>query len=637
MSLQVPSAPCANQVFEAAKTGDALRVRTALEQMKDSHEITAALETKAVSTSLSWEPVIGEMEATPLVVAAELGHVDCVKELLRHNANIETQAKFMAVACFGMMELSFKFTPLFIAASKGHLNVVRCLAESEADINSTRSNDNSSALMMASLNGHLDVVNFLLEKGANIDHQNSDGETALHYAVAGDSSDVVHTLMSRGASQLYNSNGMTPLLDSCNGCSISVAEVLLTRPELTKQQRIDSLELLGASLATDTLNRYFTEPTLGTAFQFLKRAMRERFQVSAGQSKPLLKQQAESMEPYQNRKESQSLEELAQIEGDRNAIIMEGLIIKERILGKNNLQLMGTIQAIAEYQNGCKNYYISIRLFKRVIDIAQHFNKSIDFALNRIINVLYQMIQSDCPPSQQFLIRLLEQTVLEYEKQPEKLTRELHSVESEETRNFLTRLKENEEGGLRNHLLRLLQIFSKLGPYDKHENTCLSLLMDKLSRVDPRDEFGNSLVHLAVGEDRNELLHVIAYPNSPFSLPCIDTVKLLLNAGMDVNGVNNNGYTPLHRAVTLKPSDDKIQILSDILEALFNGGAHHDFANNKGKTPMDLAVTTKACSRLQFEKRKLELKCISARAVKKFRLSYLGKVPKTLERYITMH
>lgn len=172
------------------------------------------------------------------------------KNVLRHNANIETQAKFMAVACFGMMELSFKFTPLFIAASKGHLNVVRCLAESEADINSTRSNDNSSALMMASLNGHLDVVNFLLEKGANIDHQNSDGETALHYAVAGDSSDVVHTLMSRGASQLYNSNGMTPLLDSCNGCSISVAEVLLTRPELTKQQRIDSLELLGASLAT---------------------------------------------------------------------------------------------------------------------------------------------------------------------------------------------------------------------------------------------------------------------------------------------------------------------------------------------------------------------------------------------------
>lgn len=129
MSLQVPSAPCANQVFEAAKTGDALRLRTALEQMKDSHEITAALETKAVSTSLSWEPMIGEIEATPLVVAAELGHVDCVKELLRHNANIETQAKFMAVACFGMMELSFKFTPLFIAASKGHLNVVRCLVK----------------------------------------------------------------------------------------------------------------------------------------------------------------------------------------------------------------------------------------------------------------------------------------------------------------------------------------------------------------------------------------------------------------------------------------------------------------------------------------------------------------------------
>ena len=35
--------------------------------------------------------------------------------------------------------------------------------------------------------------------------------------------------------------------------------------------------------------------------------------------------------------------------------------------------------------------------------------------------------------------------------------------------------------------------------------------------------------------------------------------------------------------------------------------------------------------------KKLELKCTAARAVKKFGLPYLGMVPKTLEKYLSMH
>ena len=51
---------------------------------------------------------------------------------------------------------------------------------------------------------------------------------------------------------------------------------------------------------------------------------------------------------------------------------------------------------------------------------------------------------------------------------------------------------------------------------------------------------------------------------------------------------------------------------------------------------MDMAKTDEARMILS-EKRNLELKCISARAVKKFRIPYLGVVPKTLEKYISMH
>ena len=114
-------------------------------------------------------------------------------------------------------------------------------------------------------------------------------------------------------------------------------------------------------------------------------------------------------------------------------------------------------------------------------------------------------------------------------------------------------------------------------------------------------------------------------------------MKLLLNAGFNVNGINNKGNTPLHLAVTFTPwNNGDIHLLTDMLQVLFNGGAHHDFVNNNGERPVDMAETDEAWMIL-IKRRKLELKCITARAVKKFRIPYLGLVPKTLEKYISMH
>ena len=127
------------------------------------------------------------------------------------------------------------------------------------------------------------------------------------------------------------------------------------------------------------------------------------------------------------------------------------------------------------------------------------------------------------------------------------------------------------------------------------------------------------------------------YGGSGSSQLCTAAVKLLVNAGFNVKAVNNNGDTALHLAVTLKPwEDEHIQFITEILQLLFSGGAHHDFVNNDDKTPMDMAESDEVCVILS-ERRKLELKCICARAVKKFAIAYLGVVPKILEKYISMH
>ena len=143
-----------------------------------------------------------------------------------------------------------------------------------------------------------------------------------------------------------------------------------------------------------------------------------------------------------------------------------------------------------------------------------------------------------------------------------------------------------------------------------------------------RNRSGNTLLH--------EFIKRYTDDDDDYLSPCLQAVNLLLNEGFNVNVVNDEGNTPLHIAVMLEPRNDKLYLVTEILQLLFYGGAHHDFVNNDGKTPMDMAKTDEARMILS-ERRKLELKCISAKAVKKFGIPYLGVVPKILENYISRH
>ena len=58
-------------------------------------------------------------------------------------------------------------TPLLIAADEGHLEVVQFLVECGANKDQGRTNDGATPLFMAAQNGHLEVVRFLVESGAN--------------------------------------------------------------------------------------------------------------------------------------------------------------------------------------------------------------------------------------------------------------------------------------------------------------------------------------------------------------------------------------------------------------------------------------------------------------------------------------
>ena len=158
----------------------------------------------------------------------------------------------------------------------------------------------------------------------------------------------------------------------------------------------------------------------------------------------------------------------------------------------------------------------------------------------------------------------------------------------------------------------------------------------KFLLLNPRSREGNTLLHLASWCKTPTKMDFTAGIDRVFKTPCFKTVRLLLNAGCSVNVVNREGDSVLHLAVAFKPSASDVQLLRDVLETLLDGGAHEDLVNNDRKTPIDIAETDES-RRILSTRKRLDLKCIAAGAVQKFGLSYVDVVPKTVEKFISLH
>ncbi|CAH3193246.1 unnamed protein product, partial [Porites evermanni] len=269
---------------------------------------------------------------TPLMRACRFQHVRLVNFLLQQGANVHLKDKD------GKTALHFACENLIWKPAS--CDLLNCLTENGADINALRKH-NVTPLMVASINGNVDQITFLIKRGANVHLQDKKGDTALHHAAHNmkNSSEIVCALTAAGASQMCNNQGLTPLLVASSLCNKAAVEELLKNQEVTKEQGIDALELLGATM----VGRHFY---ISEGFSYLKRGMEERF---ADPLHPLLKQPMKPIDAYQNRQESQSLEELVEIGDSRNALKMESLIIIERVLGENNSELLNHIRGAARY------------------------------------------------------------------------------------------------------------------------------------------------------------------------------------------------------------------------------------------------------------------------------------------------
>ncbi|KAK9516110.1 hypothetical protein VZT92_024066 [Zoarces viviparus] len=539
--------------------------------------------------------------ATALWCAAGAGHFEVVRLLLSHRANVNHTTITNS-------------TPLRAACFDGRLDIVHYLVEHNADIRITNKYNNT-CLMIAAYKGHADVVQFLLEQGADPNAKAHCGATALHFAAEAGHLEIVKELVRCRAGMVVNGHGMTPLKVAAESCKADVVELLLAHADCDPRSRIEALELLGASFANDREN-YDIQRT----YHYLHMAMTERHRDP---EHVVAKELLPAIEAYGGRSECRTPQELEAIRVDRDALHMEGLMIRERVLGSDNIDVSHPIIYRGAVYADNMEFEQCIKLWLHALRLRQKGNRNTHKDLLRFAQVFSQMVHLKEPVLASAVEQVLSCSVLEIQRS---MARVDTAVESE-----LPQALDNYESNVFTFLY--LTCISTKTTCGNEGRARINKHIYDLIQLDPRSREGSSLLHLAISSSTPvDDFHT----NDVCSFPSAQVTKLLLDCGAQVNAVDHEGNTPLHVIVQYNRPISDFLTLHAIIINLVEAGAHTDMTNKQKKTPLDKS-TTGVSEILLKTQMKMSLKCLAARAVRRHQITYRNQIPKTLEEFVEFH
>ncbi|XP_026057869.1 protein fem-1 homolog B [Carassius auratus] len=539
--------------------------------------------------------------ATALWCAAGAGHFEVVRLLVSHNANVNHTTLTNS-------------TPLRAACFDGRLDIVRYLVEHKADLSIANKYGNT-CLMIAAYKGHTDVVYFLLERRADPNAKAHCGATALHFAAEAGHLDIVKELVRCQAAMVVNGHGMSPLKVAAESCKADVVELLLSHVDCDVHSRIEALELLGASFANDRENYDILK-----TYHYLYLAMLERFRDPG---RVIAKELPSPVVAYGGRAECRNLQDLEAIRHDRDALHMEGLMIRERILGADNIDVSHPIIYRGAVYADNMEFEQCIKLWLHALHLRQKGNRNTHKDLLRFAQVFSQMVHLKEPVRASDVEHVLRASVLEIRRSMDRLQTttdaELQAATDSYESNLFT-------------FLYLVCISTKT-QCGEEERARINKQIYDLIRLDPRSREGSTLLHLAASSSTPvDDFHT----NDVCSFPNAQVTKLLIECGAQVNAVDHEGNSPLHLIVQYNRPISDFLTLHAIIISLVEAGAHTDMTNKQKKTPLDKS-TTGVSEILLKTQMKMSLKCLAARAVQQHQILYRDQIPKSLEEFVEFH
>ncbi|KAJ3603463.1 hypothetical protein NHX12_028209 [Muraenolepis orangiensis] len=611
-------------VFNAARDGK-LRLLQKLLENKDGHEVT----------NLMGEKTNG---ATPLLMASRYGHLDLVEYLIEccsaavevggsvnfDGETIEGAPPLWAASAAGHLKVVQSLlghgasvnnttltnsTPLRAACFDGHLDIVKYLVEHKADLE-VANRHGHTCLMISCYKGHKEIAQYLLEKCADVNRKSVKGNTALHDCAESGSLEIMQMLLQYGASMERDGYSMTPLLSASVTGHTNIVDFLTTHQKTSHKERIDALELLGATFVDKKRD------LLG-ALKYWKRAMDLRY--VEGNNTAQKPEPQHLIMAYDYAKEVTNGEELDNLISDPDEMRMQALLIRERILGPQHPDTSYYIRYRGAVYADSGNFERCINLWKYALDMQQSnldplspmtassllsFAELFSFMLqDRAKGVLGTSV------SFEDLMGILTKSVLEIERavkrvgptppDPAQLSKALSII------------------------LHLICLLEKV-PCTAEQDHFKKQTIYRFLKLQPCGKNGYSPLHLAV--DRNTTC-VGRYPVCKF--PSLTVASILLECGADVNCRDEDDNSPLHVAASNGHPD--------IMNLLISGGSHFDTTNAFQQTACDLLDKKELARNIIQPINHTTLQCLAARVIVKHSLCYRGNIPEKLEAFVLLH